>query len=133
MFLHLYSTVMYGSNFFTIAIGIERYIAVHRPLRLVSIMTYERSLRITAGIFIFIALLQIPIVIILVKFPLELPLYSNYQCYLVQRLLELKLEIIWVVHLLLFYVFMILVPTVSILLINLMIICKVHFYTIHND
>jgi len=114
-----------GSSYFTIALAIERYIAVYYPLRAKSILTRNRSLKLSVAVCAIAFLLQIPLIILELthKFgPIET---SDYQCLFGRREKALKLNPSWNTYTLGLYLVAFFVPNITIFILNSLILWKV--------
>jgi hypothetical protein len=112
-----------GSTYFTVAVTVERYIAVCWPMRFPSLVTFGRSRRVAIMIPIMSVVLQIPTITFYIL--LETTPYVDFHCdYTHMMSLNSNSKVFKIVSLN-WFVFMYVIPMCSVMTLNGIIVTKV--------
>jgi len=120
--------VLAGSTYFTVAVSVERYIAVCWPLQSKSLLTLEMSRKISWGVWLLSILLQIPTLLEIILQG-KRGLYYDYQCSFGISSKNNK-TIIRITLALNEALFLLIIPTISIFILNVLILRGVKINTI---
>jgi len=124
---------LFGSAYFTIALGFERHLAVYRPLHVKSIATFRRACILASLITVFAIVCQIPLLIVQLCDTRKLDLVSNYECLALYKLVTRKKDTVWIVFLGTYFIFLLLVPIVLVSFFNARIVLKVRISFVYHS